>query len=268
MAGDGSSVLCANYVSGNVTRFPLADDGSLLDGSTTALPKGSSYPGKVASRQDGAHAHCYHPLGSEFGLVCDLGTDQVVAFRIKDGEEVGRCKFPDGSGPRHVAVAADGKWAYASCELGNIVVAFEVDSSTGKLGSEPKCTLSPPDTSGDQNTPSHIDLSSCGRFAFIANRMGVPAADGSCANSTEGSITVVALQPGTENHLTFVETKYLEGKVPRGFCVVGRWLVAGLQESSFIKSFQIGEDGKLTDGHKLEIPSPGVVVAAKRRKLS
>jgi len=265
MTPDNKSVLCANYVSGDVIVFDTADDGSLLKGSVTKLPADGPYPGAVAERQDAPHAHCYFPLGTAgFGLVADLGTDQLLCLRTKDGAVVGKSRFPPGSGPRHVAVSADARWVYVSTELSNTIAAVPADPDTGSL-SPVAATLSlqPPGYDGPATTASHIDLSSCGQFAFVGNRMGV-GLDGGCKDCTEGTISVIKLSPESpDEHLTLVECAALGGKVPRNFCVVGSWLIVGLQESSVIRSFAIGASGHLTPAHELESPSPGCIVPAK-----
>lgn len=267
MSADGKSVLCANYASGDVTVFPTADDGSLLDGVTTPLPKDrqGSFPGPCEARQDVPHSHCYSPLGdSGFGVVCDLGADHLLILRISDGAEVSRCCFAPGSGPRHAAVSADARWVYVSTELGNTIVAIPADPTTGKVGNPTASLALVP--KGTVTTASHIELSVCGRFAYVGNRMGVDS-DGACANCTEGAISVIALAPQSpDKHLTLVELKSLPGKVPRSFCVAGNWLVVGEQESSSVRSFGIDGTGRLTEADTVSIPSPGFVMRTRPKQ--
>merc|ERR1711862_654895 len=93
--------------------------------------------------------------------------------------------------------------------------------------------------------------------------MGVPASDGACKDAVEGTISVIELMPqSSDKHLTLVECVAIGGKVPRSFCVVQNWLVVGAQESSQVRSFSIGADGRLSSAHSLEIPSPGNVIVA------
>lgn len=266
MTPDYKAVMCACYVSGDVWLFETEEDGSLKPGTKTELPADGPYPGEVPTRQDKTHAHCYLPLGTTgFGISCDLGTDQVVCLNVKDGTVVSKSKVASGSGPRHAAVSADGKWVYVSTELNNVIIAIPVDAATGTL-SPPAATASllPAGYDGPATTASHIELSSCGKFAFVANRMGMPPSNVLCKDCVEGTISVIKLAPESPDaHLTLVECKEIGGKCPRSFCVVGEWLVVVAQESSFIKSFKIGADGTLTEGHKLDYPSPGCIVPAK-----
>jgi 6-phosphogluconolactonase len=262
-------VLSASYVSAHVHAFPVHDDGCLGPGRTTKLPPAApevTYPGPVAERQEGPHAHCYEPMGDgTFGLVCDLGSDELLVLRTSDGSLVSRAAFPAGSGPRHVAITADLSRVYVSTELSNTLQTVPIDATTGKLGTPIGASLLPTDYTGPPTTASHIELSPCGGFAYVANRVGVDK-DGGCSAAAEGSISV--LKVGSEA-AELVEVVEIGGKVPRGFCVVsagaqgGGWLVVGAQESSILRTFAVQpSSGRLKrTEHELAIPSPGCVVA-------
>jgi 6-phosphogluconolactonase len=290
VAVEAGKALTAHYISGHVMSYPTSPtDGTLLPGSRTALPSGlHGFPGpggpdgQISERQEGPHAHCYVPLaGRGIGLCCDLGSDTLFALRIADGTAVGRAAMRRGSGPRHVAVSADGMWAYVSTELSNEIVAVpvHVGADVGVLG-EPVATASllPATHDGTPSTASHIELSPCGQYAYVGNRVGVPL-NGACADCAEGLISVIRLRPGTAEHLTLVEAVAAGGKVPRSFAVVpssvggdgvsSGWLVVGMQESDVVRSFAINaRSGKLTAAHALAIPSPGCVVDVTRRDSS
>lgn len=259
-------MLSASYVSGHVHRFPTAPDGALEPGTTAALPGDAEYPGPVELRQDGPHAHCYQPLGAGGHALCaDLGSDALFALDSATGAVVGRSMFPPGSGPRHVAVAADAATVYVSCELGNLLVAVPACAETGTLGPPAaSASILPPGYDGPDTTASHVELSPCGGYAYVGNRVGVPL-HGGCEEAAEGSISVLRLDP-----LELLDVVPIGGKVPRGFCVVDAdasagttgWLVVGAQESSLLRSFAIGADGGLTPAAEIPMPSPGCVVAA------
>jgi 6-phosphogluconolactonase len=225
-------------------------------------------PGPIEIRQDAPHAHCYHPLGTNgFALCADLGSDMLYSLRTADGSVVGQSSFPPGSGPRHVAVSEDGSMVYASTELGNLLVAVPADAGTGELSSPTgSVSILPTDYAGPDTTASHIELSPCGNYAYVANRVGVPL-DGACEACEEGSISIVQLTP----ELKLLGVVEIGGKVPRSFCVVAAadeaeargWLIVGAQESSLLRSFAIGADGSLSAVAQLAMPSPGCVVAAE-----
>ena len=76
----GRYVLVANYGDGTVAVFPVQPDGSLGEATDVVRHKGS---GPHARRQQGPHAHSvqFDPQGT-FVLVCDLGIDQVLTYRL------------------------------------------------------------------------------------------------------------------------------------------------------------------------------------------
>jgi D-threo-aldose 1-dehydrogenase len=299
VADGGEQVFSAHYASGHVVSYPVATDGTLSAGLRSALPEGlhplpgpGGPDGQTSERQQAAHAHCYVPLpgGRGIGLCCDLGSDTLFALRSADGTSVGRAAMPRGSGPRHVAVSADGRWAYVSTELSNQVVECPVDpyASMDVLG-KPTAAISilPPAYSGPPTTASHIELSACGSFAFVGNRVGVPL-HGGCAECTDGLISVIRIRGSVPSrgphatggrqpsHLGLVQTVSTGGKVPRSFTLVpsarsgpggeGGWLVVGLQESGLLRSFKIdGQTGCLTPVHELPLPSPGCLVHLPKR---
>lgn len=156
---------------------------------------------------------------------------------------------------------------YISCELGNLLVAVPADAATGNLSSPSgSVSILPADYAGADTTASHVELSPCGKYAYVANRVGVPL-DGACEACEEGSLSVIQLTP----ELQLLDVVKIGGKVPRGFCVVDAahndvasgWLIVGAQESSLLRSFAIGADGGLTAASELAVPSPGCVVAAQ-----
>jgi 6-phosphogluconolactonase len=118
LSPDGRWLVTANYTSGSVSVHPVASDGSL--GGRTDLVHHRGTPGPVADRQDGPHAHqVVFVVGGL--LVCDLGLDAVIGYRLEDGRlnEVARSAMPAGTGPRHLAVVGD--TAYVVGELSSTV---------------------------------------------------------------------------------------------------------------------------------------------------
>ena len=104
----------ANYFSGELTVLRTGSDGALLPGVTTPLPgpDGTEYPGPIGIRQEGPHAHCFHPdPGSQYAFAADLGSDEVVVVFVdaKSGKVsvTDRMATPPGTGPRHCALSLD-----------------------------------------------------------------------------------------------------------------------------------------------------------------
>jgi 6-phosphogluconolactonase len=133
----GKFAFFANYGGGSSGAIAIEADGSL--GKITSFVQ---HEGKSVNpqRQQGPHAHSInsHPSG-KFVYVADLGLDKVLIFAFDS--ETGKMTpaKPDhvavkpGAGPRHFAIAPGGKRAYVINEIGNTVVAFDVNGETGEL---------------------------------------------------------------------------------------------------------------------------------------
>jgi 6-phosphogluconolactonase len=123
LSPDGRWLVTANYLSGSVCVHPVLGDGSL--GARTDLVEHHGTPGPHADRQDGPHAHQV-AFADNGLLVCDLGLDEIVGYRLDDGRltELARSAMPAGSGPRHLVL--DGDTAYVLGELSSTVTVCDV----------------------------------------------------------------------------------------------------------------------------------------------
>ena len=73
-----------------------------------------------------------------------------------------------------VQVSEDGRLVYVSTELSNTLIAVPADPATGSLGEIASVTsLLPEGYDGPPTTASHVELSPCGGFAYVGNRVGV-----------------------------------------------------------------------------------------------
>ena len=73
-----------------------------------------------------------------------------------------------------VQVSEDGRLVYVSTELSNTLIAVPADPGTGSLGEIASVTsLLPEGYDGPPTTASHVELSPCGGFAYVGNRVGV-----------------------------------------------------------------------------------------------
>jgi 6-phosphogluconolactonase len=123
LSPDGRWLGTANYASGSVSIHPVAADGSL--GARTDLVQHRGTAGPQADRQDRPHAHQV-VFTTDGLLVCDLGLDAVIGYRLDDGRltEESRSAMPPGSGPRHLVL--DDGIAYVVAELGSTVTVCDV----------------------------------------------------------------------------------------------------------------------------------------------
>lgn len=139
VAKDGQWVFSSNYSSGSVNVFPVGDQGTLGEMSAWVEHTGS---GINEERQEGPHAHSIQPDPSgQYAVVCDLGLDQIIVYRLEEGRLVTHRETdqPPGAGPRHLVFHPNSKWAYVINELNNTVTAFLYDE---RRGSSLRCSTS------------------------------------------------------------------------------------------------------------------------------
>jgi 6-phosphogluconolactonase len=253
--GSGKYVLDANYGGGYVEVLSLAKDGSLADQTSYVEHTGSS----VHARQNKPYAHWFRTDPSnDFGLVADLGTDQIVVYRFdaKTGaltpNDPPAVKTPPGSGPRHLVFHPNEKWVYATAELSNQVLAFRWDDDAGTL-EQFQAVNTLPDDSVTPNTAAEIGIHANGRFLYASNR-------------GEDTIVVFAIDRKS-GELSFVQRVASRGKVPRYFAfdASGEWLVVANQEGGNVSVFRVDEKtGELAPvGEPVSINKPMGVVFAR-----
>jgi 6-phosphogluconolactonase len=213
---NGRFAVVSNYTGGSCAIFKLGDDGKIDSRTAFVQHKGSSAnPG----RQKEPHAHCgfFDPTGT-FALVADLGIDRVKVFRLdpKDGgvsnDEKQDIKTPPGAGPRHVAIAPDGKFAYVCGELDSTVNVIKLDLTGGT--SEVIQTLSTLPMPVKGNSTAECILHPSGNFVYVSNR---------------GHNSVAVFAVGADRKLTAVGHITGDIKTPRNFNVdpSGRWMLIG-----------------------------------------
>ena len=216
---DGRHLLVTNYTSGTLAVVVRDGDGLAPGGQLF----GHEGHGPVADRQVGPHAHfvALAPGGAHV-LVVDLGTDQIRRYaRTPDGLRPDgiAATLPAGTGPRHLAFSADGRFAYVVGELDVAVhvLAWDVATATGTPVQRVPAVDDPlADEVAPRGAalPSHVVLD--GEDLFV----GVRGAD-----------VLTRWRVGADGMLADGRSVALGGRWPRHFAVVGRWVVAGLEKS-------------------------------------
>lgn len=254
----GKWVAAANYGGGSVVLFPVEADGKLSEATGFVQHSGSSV---VQGRQGGPHAHgAYFSPDSRFLFVTDLGLDKIMAYRITAAGSLEPLDPPfaplkPGSGPRHMAFAPNGRFAYTANELNSTVTAFSYDKATGRLAEiQTLPAIQKYDGANGVNYPSEVEVDSRGKYLYVANRNGddiavfAIAADGKLAPSSQTNAG---------------------GKYPRHFALDpgGNYLFAENQNSGDIVEFRVERGtGALTPtGVDLKIASPMCVVFVPAR---
>lgn len=257
---DGKAVLVANYSGGSVAALPLFPDGKIDAPMSVVQHKGSSVN---PARQKEPHAHgIYVSPGGRFALSPDLGIDKVLVYRL-DSEKPAltpntpaSVALPPGSGPRHLAFHANGKFAYVINELLCTMSVFAFNAQRGELKNVQTISTLPPGERVQAGTSTaEVVAHPSGKFVYGSNR-------------GHNTIVVFASDPAT-GKLTHLENVSTQGKTPRHFAVdpSGRWLLAENQNSDTVVVFRIdAQTGRLTPtGQSLEVPSPVCAVFVRVR---
>jgi len=253
--GSGKYVLEANYGGGFVEVYSLAKDGSLDQQTAFVQHIGSS----VNPRQSKPYAHWFRTDPSnKFGLVADLGMDQVVIYKFdaKTGKLTPNdppfTKVPGGMGPRHLAFHPNGKWVYGIAELANEVMAFNWDGGKGTL-TQFQSVKTLADGFKDPSTAAEIAVRADGKFLYASNR-------------GEDSIVVYAIDAAT-GELTLKQRTPSRGKVPRYFTFdpTNKWFIVSNQEGANVAVFSVdAKTGELAPkGEPVPLPKPMAVVFLK-----
>jgi len=269
----GKFVLVANYTGGNVAVFPRAADGHLGEASSVVKDSGSLGPNK--ERQEAAHAHWIEAsAGNRFAYVADLGLDRVLIYKFNatkgvltlagpqssaptaDSSNVKdffSAKLAPGTGPRHIAFSAEGKFMYVLGELDSTVTVFANDKKETFRSIQKISALSA--AFSGNNDAAEIAMHPGGKFLYTSNR-------------GDDSIAVFAIDGGT-GKLKFVERTPSGGKTPRNFAIdpAGTHLLSANEESGNIVEFSIdANSGKLTVPRvAAKVPSPVCLVFVRGR---
>jgi len=253
----GRYALVANYSGGTVAVLPITADGH-LEPATSVIDHGLAGSSVRSSQHKQPHPHMVAPTaGDRQILVTDLGLDRVFVYRLDaiTGQLVPNERGPGwanavpGSGPRHFAFGADGRYLYVINELDSTLTVFAYDGETGEL--HPVQTVSTlPDGFTGENTCAHVVVAPDGRFVYGSNRGHDSIAIWSIAGEG-GEVELVGHEP-------------TRGKNPRHFNLhpTGDWLLVANQHSDAVLTFRRDRDtGRLTAvGPVTATPSPVAIL--------
>ncbi|HJT78528.1 MAG TPA: lactonase family protein [Gemmataceae bacterium] len=249
----GKHVLVANYDGGNVSVFPIGDDGKL--GAATAFQQHHGHSVNK-ERQEAPHAHGIAlDAANRFAFVCDLGLDKVMSYRYDADKgtltpnEPAFVAIAPGSGPRHITFAPDGRHAYVTNELSSTVTAFRYDPDHGTLTTIQTISTLPKGFKGT-NTTAEIAVHPSGKFLYDSNR-------------GQDSIAVFTVD-AKSGELTAAGHQGKNIKTPRYFGIdpTGTDLVVANQDSNSLVVFRINpQTGELTPAAgPVEAPMPVCVI--------
>jgi len=242
-------LMVANYNGGNVTVYPIKNDGSLGERSEFIQYHGKSVNPK---RQNEPHAHCILPSpDNRFVMSADLGTDKVRIFHFDDKKgtllpaKQPFAKVKPGSGPRHIRFHPNAKWVYVLSEMASTITVFDYNSETGSFSEKQTISMLPDNFSG-KSTAAELHITSDGTFLYASNR-------------GDDSIVVYTIDPDL-GKLTFIQRQLSGGKIPRHFILdpSEEYVLVANKESNNIVVFERNSNtGKISPaGKTAEIPAP------------
>ncbi len=253
----GKTVLTACYGDGTITSLLVNVDGAVSKPITIFKNSGT---GPDKSRQEGPHGHAvYTDASGKFAYSCDLGTDEVLVFKL-DGDkgtltlaEPRSAKVPPGGGPRHLALHPNGKFAFVNNEMTLTVTAFARNPENGALKEIHTLSTLPADDQSTKNrSTAEIFCHPSGKYVYVSNR---------------GHDSIAAYSIADDGKLTLLEIEKCGVAVPRGFGIdpTGNWLVVGGQDSNDLTVMKIDPaTGKLSPGtSKVKCGAPVCVVFNK-----
>jgi 6-phosphogluconolactonase len=249
----GKYVLVANYTGGSIAVFPILADGKLGKRSGFVQHTGT---GPNKERQDGPHAHWIETSpDNRYVLAVDLGLDEILVYKFNAEKgtlapnDPAYAKVSAGAGPRHLAFAPNGKFAYVTSELNSTVTALSYDATNGTLTPLQSVSTLPAGFTGANDT-AEIAVHPSGKFLYDSNR-------------GHDSIAIFGIDP-KKGALRSLGTVSTQGKTPRNFVIdpAGNYLLAENQESNTIVVFKIDRaTGRLTPTGQ-SIPAPATVCIA------
>ena len=229
----GSFLLGASYGGNLVSVNAIGKDGAVSD------------PRQVIPTARNAHS-IITDNSNRFVFVPHLGTDQIFQFRFdaKTGRLTANTppvvQLRAGSGPRHIIMSADNRFAYLLNELTATVTTLSLDAKTGVLTEVSSASALPPDTKLAPGAPrpspgrnvdndvwaSDLHLTPDGKFLYAAER-------------TSSSLGALGVDPAT-GKLTYLSSTPTEPQ-PRGFAIdpKGRTMIVSGEKSDTISVYAI-----------------------------
>ncbi len=225
----GGYAYTANYTGGSLTRFQIAEDGTLSEGVE------QKYEPKEGHR---SHVHgIFVAPDAKSIYVTDLGRSEI--YQIEGDKELSRTALPAGVGPRHMAFSKDGRVAYALGELSGTVSVFDIEPQGLRL----KQTIASDSVGGKGCADIH--LSPDGGYLYASNRL-----------KEDGISTFRVGEDGTLCKVGYT----LTGVHPRNFILTpeGDYLLVAARDSNSVEVYaRDSATGELRfTGERLELSRP------------
>ncbi len=212
-------VVTSNYNGGDISVFPLDDDGDIA---------AESQYFDMYREQNGvaSHIHCCKMTSDKkYMMANDLGNDCIWRFSVDSGNEflsspVIAYQAPKGTGPRHLVFNREGSVAYLVGELdGSVTVLAYKDGALRELQ---RIQASKTRTAGSAD----IHLSPDGRFLYASHRLTDEGLSVFAVDRHSGMLTKVGFQ-STAAH-------------PRNFAITpnGHFVLVACRDSNVIQVYR------------------------------
>lgn len=247
---EGKHLFVGNYTGGNLSVFPIQEDGSLGTALQTIQHEGNSVN---KNRQEKPHVHSTVLTPDEDHLfVGDLGTDKIYVYDYQPENEAKPLNptpkttvaVTPGTGPRHLIFDKTGKFAYLVQELTAEIGVFR--HKDGNLSHVQTVPMTDKNFEGDVSA-AEVKISPDGKFLYASNR------------GDANQIVIFKIDQG-KGTLSLVDRQSTMGKTPRNFMIdpSGQYLLAAHQNSDNIVVFKRDKKtGKLSPtGKEIEVGNP------------
>lgn len=238
------ALLVSHFNGAAISVLPIDNQGRLDDPTCIINHSGSSVN---PDRQQQAHPHSVVPgPDPQFVYVPDLGTDEVVIYRLSSTAEeldrIGEVELPAGAGPRHIEFHPTREFAYLTNELHSTVTVFKWNTDSGDLTKIQDVQTIPHRVS---NTSADIHIHPSGDFVYGSNR---------------GHNSIAVYRRLENGKLESIEYQSTRGTCPRNFALnpTGEYLYAENQTSDTVVVFTVElSTGSLSPtGDVLSVPEP------------
>jgi len=245
----GKWLFTGNYSSGSLAVLPIKAKGILDSAKQVIQHEGRSV---VEGRQDEAHVHAtFLSPDNKTLYVPDLGMDQLMIYKFNNKTgNLSEGNMPHviaepGSGPRHIDIHPNGKYAYLMQELTGVITVFKI-AKDGSLASIQDISGLPREYDGPVGS-ADIHVSPDGKFLYCSNR------------GESNTIGILSINQ-SNGMLVWVDDQSTMGKTPRNFNFdpTGNFLLVANQNSDEIVIFKRDkQSGLLSDtGKRIHVSKP------------
>lgn len=233
---NGDKAVVSTYAGGTVSIFPILKDGSLKEASQV-------FDHNVENEKARAHSAQFY---KDEIFVADLGRNALYQYKLKGDnyklKTPSVVKMEDNPGPRHFAIAKNGKHIYVINEYGASITSIKRTRSGFEL-IDINATLE--ESYKGKNSCADIHLSQDERYLYGSNR---------------GENTIVVFKRNSKTgEITRIQNIDVKGDWPRNFTLdpTGKFLLVANQKSNNLSVFKIKQNtGKLTFLHDVKTPTP------------